>query len=174
MKYSIENLKSVKGKILNEVVENWDGDEDFFIGARSAFFFIGNKSEYPDGIKEANEYYLSLYRDEYKEITDFFEETVYKPMKPRKDETMTKYAARLRMLANRIENESKEVIEIYKRWHTHVNLQDRKIVDAYLKIQPSEPGVVFIVEGKDSGRFWLKEEYLHRNDKEHKEEEQDG
>lgn len=169
MKYSIENLKSVKGKILNDVIENWEGDDDFFIGAKSSFFFIGNKNEYPDGIKEANEFYLNVYRKEYEDINDFFAETVYKPIKPKNEETMTKYAARLRILANRIENESKEVIEIYKRWQTHVDLQDRKIIDAYLKIQPSEPGIVFIVEGKDSGRFWFKEEYLHRNDKEHKE-----
>lgn len=56
---------------------------------------------------------------------------------------------------NRNEYE-RDIDELSKANYT--DFRTRKVVDAYSKINPAE-GVIFIIEGSESGRFWTVEEY---------------
>lgn len=146
-------------KYLDEVIEAIKAEDvDIFIGASSAWLFIGSKTQYESEIDKLSESILKKHKrrlKEYKHRLQFCLDnpratypihytgkTYYRP-----------YKAYTKMLSKNIHAYD----AMCKNW---IPLRNRLVLDVYMK--EAEEGLAIIIEGNEAGEYWLKGEANER------------
>ena len=144
---------------LRERLENALDTDIFFIGANTAFFFIGNKKEFVQDIPEIQEDFIKKANKTIANSKTKLENTQSrKLLSPQLEKQISDYQCQ---------------IALWKQYVTDfVPFADREIVEEYPRLL--RDGTILIVEGSEIARFWLHSEYLSRNDKSKKDNNKKG
>lgn len=155
--------------ILDDYVKGLDADTIMHIGAKSGFFFIGDKVEYEDIIDQIDfemkagvRHTMIKNRSVLKKMIEQGE-----PNKPIEisyikdgqpltrglslEETKKRYYNRINSIKVLI-NDAKEYLNNYTK------LRERNIIEFYGRVL-NDDGIVLVVEGKEEGKYWYKSEY---------------
>lgn len=151
-------MKSACGKSIKEALKAVT-DETVYIGSGSGFLYIGTKEGFCEKVDSLNEKYLSYFKrslvEAEKQLNSFRDLTLSREP----DEEIDTFAIRLINMGKKIESvqHKQKKIETYlKNWK---NIESRKVKEVYAK-DPilDENGVVILVDGLESGDYWMKEE----------------
>lgn len=134
---------------LGEFMAQADNDTTFYVGAQSAFIFIGNRAKYyrdvekiDKGIKELWKRKVSLAKKDLKEHA-----LIPRPGLPEKRE---EYDRRMLQLTNRL-------LDAKRCRKECKTLSDREIKTIFNKT--IDAGKALIIEGEENGRYWFEYEY---------------
>ena len=148
----VKDIDKLIGKKLSDAISMVDDNLIISIGSASAFFFIGTKRDYENKIDKISVSFVDYNKglmDKYKSLIENAIEILIR------HESTTK---------ERVEaiGKLKKYYCPYKKCEKYLNtytpLSDRKVKDAYLKIN-KEHGICISVDGTESGNYWNKEEW---------------
>lgn len=161
---------------LNEKIRNMEEDEKICVGSGSAFFYIGPARNFFKDIDEINDMQMKKTQKNLQSVTNQVEK--YLETKPSVDE---KYVEKYWDFDENVFKErTVPYEEIYAKWEkkyiklsrtlerdkdfvdNFTNFETREIKEVYKNID--NDATIIIVEGKEQGRFWLKNEYRHYKD----------
>lgn len=140
------------GKKLDDAISMVDDNLIINIGSASAFFFIGTRAEYFSKIHDISEKFVDYNRGLMERYKSLIENAI---------EILIRHESTTKERVEAI-GKLKKYYCPYKKCEKYLNtytpLPDRKVKDAYLKIN-KEDGICIIVDGTESGKYWNKEEW---------------
>lgn len=152
----------VLGRTVDKVVEDiskQSPDTIFYIGSSAGFFFIGSGEEYKTDIEDISKGYLKSFKAQMIKAQQTIKE-LSKPISPKKDESLEKYADRLARISKQLKESvhAKERLKpVIEKW---VPIQQRIPTEISKKDELLDPnGTIINMKGIESGGFWFKHEY---------------
>lgn len=153
---------------LQQRVEALEGDPVIHVGASSAFFFIGKRSEYEADIDTISDRYTQEAEKELAEMQKILDEFPAQLAKLKKLMRKTENPDKLEELgwacrevaesAFKIPQVQREIDKKRKYVEEFTPFRDREAAEPYDRFQGD--GVVIVVKGPEKGAYWLREEYL--------------
>lgn len=145
---------------LKEFVEQFEDGKDLYISTGTAWQFIGNKEElakYMPDIEErvhnvATEAYLAAHSKK----LDLMQDTYLPSLRGR---TAISFARFLINWGTQLYEAEVAFQKCKARLDAYVPLMDREIKETFEKDE-SMPGMGVVIEGKEKGAFWFKEEFV--------------
>ena len=154
---------------LIELLNSLDDEKDVYIGSKSAYFFMDKPSVFIEEIKEYDYTWQGKFYQTWKSSIGRLE--AHKQMKPIEGETQVKSVWEN---GNKVEKtfEYTELIDAWtkrldaletnaKMWKKQLDefkpFEEREVKEAYLNI--NKTAIIIIIEGYESGKFWLKSEW---------------
>lgn len=124
---------------LEQFMDEADWDTTYYIGACSAFFFIGSKMEYFQAIDNISDHYLKVLKARCNKLRN---RNVYKDDSPYK---------------RKLDAEADEIGKQIKNW---IPFSKREVKDTWPR-EVDIPGTIVKIEGIEHGAYWFKHEYDH-------------
>ena len=148
-------MKNLVGLKLSEAVAEMDEDTILHIGSSSGYVFVGNKAlcnALMDGISEDYHKFFERSRRsslrKIKRYADIIESL---------DVGVWDYLRRVEQIVFKIHTISDYVIKTCKILRDFMPMMDRTVIDAYERLQGD--GIIIIINGSESGKYWDKEEW---------------
>lgn len=139
---------------LDEAVRQYPND-DLYIGAVTAYFFIGTADEYFENIDNIEKDYKDRYKKSVKNKEDELNALLEAVVK-NSGESIDDYIKRLGILTNAIREAEKKYNTAVLRLEKFRSFRDREVKEIYPK---ALGGYAIIIKGSGVGEYWMKEEF---------------
>lgn len=144
-------------------------DKTFFIGSKSAYFFIGNLETFENDFQGINEKYITIFQTSIRDAENLLKR-LEKEGEPTGDvikESFFNGKPKIRKIPYEqavkdyyaLIERKKDLINKYTDYlKNYIPIEDREIIETYSKTCLGD-GEGILIDGLEEGRFWLKEEY---------------
>lgn len=148
-------MKELVGKKLSEAVAEMDSETTLHIGSASSFVFVGNKHLYNALIEEISE----KYHKSFKKLRESSLRKIkrYSDIIKSLDVETEDYLKRVKQIVLKIKNLSDYVFKLCRILEEFKPMMERTVVDVYERMQGD--GIVIIITGEESGKYWDKDEW---------------
>lgn len=139
---------------LTEFLKNADKDEYIYLGAMSAFLWIGKPAEIIAKLPELDEEYTEIIKDSIKRNAWKIRET--EGFISKNDDPYVE-----RRLIKELERLNKRKIKLAERLEKRIPFGDREVRDVYRRRLVEPVGTCVIIKGREFGYYWTLDEVLN-------------
>lgn len=139
---------------LTEFLKNADKDEYIYLGAMSAFLWIGKPAEIIAKLPELDEEYTKIIKDSIKRNALKIRET--EGFISKNDDPYVE-----RRLLKELERLNKRKIKLAERLEKRIPFGDREVRDVYRRRLVELVGTCVIIKGREFGDYWTLDEVLN-------------
>lgn len=139
---------------LTEFLKNADKDEYIYLGAMSAFLWIGKPAEIIAKLPELDEEYTEIIKDSIKRNAWKIRET--EGFISKNDDPYVE-----RRLLKELERLNKRKIKLAERLEKRIPFGDREVRDVYRRRLVEPVGTCVIIKGREFGYYWTLDEVLN-------------
>ena len=139
---------------LTEFLKNADKDEYIYLGAMSAFLWIGKPAEIIAKLPELDEEYTEIIKDSIKRNAWKIQET--EGFISKNDDPYVE-----RRLLKELERLNKRKSKLAERLEKRIPFGDREVRDVYRRRLVEPVGTCVIIKGREFGYYWTLDEVLN-------------